>query len=66
MEFETKEELFGMLHEMLEWIGPVREKIENLKCGDLLLKETMAVADVANALYDLEEALSELDRTIEV
>lgn len=66
MEFETKEELFGMLHEMLEWIGPAREKIENANSSEFTIGQNMALSDVVNALYDLDVALSELEQVANV
>lgn len=62
----SKEELFGMLHEMLEWIGPARERVENANSSEFTIGQNMALTDIANALYDLDAALSELDRVAEV
>lgn len=66
MEFETKEELFAMMHEMLEWIGTIRERIGNTSCRDLTINETLGIANVMNAVTELEDALSELDQTVDV
>lgn len=63
-EIKTKEETIGILHELLEWIGPVKEQIENTECRNFTFGETLALADVMNALNDLEVALSELDRIV--
>ena len=62
----SKEELFGMLHEMLEWIEPIQEKIESTSCSELTIGETIALADVMNAVYDLNSALSELEQVANV
>lgn len=64
--FETKEETVAFLHEMLEWLGPAKEKIENTSCREFTLGETIAIAGVMNALEELDEALCELDRVVQV
>lgn len=64
--FETKEETIAFLHEMLEWLGPAKEKIEHTSCREFTIGETLAIANVMNALQDLEDSLSELDRIVQI
>lgn len=65
-EIKTKEETVAFLHEMLEWLGPAKENIENTSCSDFTIGETLAIANVMNALQDLEDSLSELDRVVQI
>lgn len=65
-EFETKEETIACLHEALEWIGPIKEQIERTVARGFTIGETLAIANVVNALQDLEDSLSELDRISQV
>lgn len=64
--FETKEETIACLHELLEWIGPIKGQIEKTVARDFTIGETLAIANVVNALQDLEDSLSELDRIVQV
>ena len=65
-EIKTKEECLAFLHAMLEFLGPAKEQIENTQCVGFTIGETLAVANVMNALEDLESALEELDRVAQV
>lgn len=60
--FETKEETLAFLHEMLEWLGPAKKKIENTSCRDFTIGQTLALANIMNGLQYLENGLNELDR----
>ena len=57
----TKEELIACLHETLEWVSPIKEAISTVICGEFTIGETLALANIMNALDDLEDALTELD-----
>lgn len=57
----TKEELLAYLHEILEWVGPIKETISTVICGEFTIGETLALANIMNALNDFEDSLTELD-----
>ncbi len=62
----TKEELFGTLHELFEWLDPLKRSIEEMPSRDFKLGETLALANVMNALQELDDALAEFDRVFEI
>lgn len=62
----TKEELFGTLHELFEWLDPLKRSIEDMPSRDLKIGETLAIANVMNALQELDDALAEFDRVFEM
>ena len=63
-ELYSREEVYGQLHEMLEWIeiDRMRQMIENTDFKGVTLNEAIAVGRIMNALDVLYDGLSMLDR----
>ena len=57
----TKEELIAYLHETLELVSPIKEAISTVICGEFTIGETLALANIMNALDDLKDNLTKLD-----
>ena len=66
LELKTKEETMTFLHEMLEWLVPVKEQLENTQISEFSMGEFLYFINVTNALDDLEVALSELDQITDI
>lgn len=63
-ELYSREEVYGQLHEMLEWleIDRMRKMIENTDFKGVTLNEAIAVGRIMNAIDALYDGLSMLDR----
>lgn len=63
-ELYSREEVYGQLHEMLEWLDldRMRTMIENTDFKGVSLNEAIAVGRIMNAIDALYDGLSMLDR----
>lgn len=61
-ESKPREEMYAILHEVEEWLGPLIEQIKKTNCRDISLEEICALTWVIEELERLDRALGMLDR----